>query len=361
MSDHGPAGGLSALPSGVLAALLSALLFGASVPATKLLVADIDPWLLAGILYLGSGLGLWAIRSMRRFAANPVRHTPISAPEWRWLGGAILAGGVIGPVLMMVGLQDTPGSTAALLLNLESVFTALVAWFVFRENFDRRIVLGVLTILLGALVLSWRGAIGAGGWFGPLLIGGACLAWALDNNLTRRVALGDAGRIAMLKGLVAGIVNIGLAASLGASWPALGTLLVAGAVGLVGYGISLVLFVFALRQLGAARAGAYYATAPFFGAAIAIVALGERPSVQLLVAGLLMGIGVWLHLTERHEHEHLHADERHSHSHVHDFHHRHSHGPAEPAGEPHTHSHAHAPLRHKHSHYPDAHHRHGHK
>lgn len=360
MRNHDHSDGAATRPSGALVALASALLFGASVPATKLLVADVDPWLLAGLLYLGSGTGLWAIRSVRQLAAKPSGQTAITAQEWRWLGAAIVAGGVIGPVLMMFGLQKTAGSTAALLLNLECVFTALVAWFVFHENFDRRIVLGVIAILLGALVLSWQGAIGAGGWFGPLLIGGACLAWALDNNLTRRVSLGDAGRIAMLKGLVAGVVNIGLATSLGVFWPDAGTLLVAGAVGLIGYGLSLVLFVFALRQLGAARAGAYYATAPFFGAAIAIFALGEHPSAQLLVAGLLMGIGVWLHLTERHEHGHEHAIERHSHSHVHDAHHRHSHEPADPAGEPHTHSHAHAPLRHKHTHCPDSHHRHRH-
>ena len=347
-------------PSGALLALASALLFGASVPATKLLVAEIDPWLLAGLLYLGSGTGLWMIRSTRRLAAKRPRDTPISGQEWRWLGAAILAGGVIGPVLMMVGLRATSGSAAALLLNLESVFTALIAWVVFRENFDRRIVLGVIAILLGALTLSWRGGVGPAGLSGPLLIGAACLAWALDNNLTRRVSLGDAGRIAMLKGLAAGITNIGLAAGLGASWPDVGTLLMAGAVGLVGYGLSLVLFVLALRQLGAARAGAYYATAPFFGAVIAIVALGDDPSVQFLVAGLLMGIGVWLHLTERHEHEHVHAGETHGHSHVHDAHHRHSHGPADPAGEPHTHVHTHAPQRHEHLHYPDAHHRHGH-
>ncbi|MGH6933368.1 MAG: DMT family transporter [Dongiaceae bacterium] len=360
MDGHGHIGKMTMLPSGALLALASALLFGASVPATKLLVAEINPWLLAGLLYLGSGTGLWVIRSTCRLSAKRMRDMPISAQEWRWLGAAILAGGVIGPVLMMAGLRTTSGSTAALLLNLESVFTALIAWIVFRENFDRRIVLGVIAILLGALTLSWRGGVGLAGWSGPLLIGGACLAWALDNNLTRRVSLGDAGRIAMLKGLVAGVTNIGLAAGLGVSWPAVGTLLVAGAVGFVGYGLSLVLFVLALRQLGAARAGAYYATAPFFGAAVAIVALGDNPSVQFLAAGLLMGTGVWLHLTERHEHEHAHADETHRHSHSHDSHHDHSHGPADPAGEPHTHVHAHAPRRHKHPHYPDAHHRHGH-
>jgi drug/metabolite transporter (DMT)-like permease len=352
---------MGATSTGVLAALASAVLFGASVPATKLLVADSDPWLLAGLLYLGSGGGLWLVRRVRALAGLAGQPATIEAGDWRWLGGAILFGGVIGPVLMMFGLRQVPGSTAALLLNLEIVFTAVLAWFVFRENFDRRLVFGVFAILFGALLLSWRGGLDAAGWQAQLLIGGACLAWAIDNNLTRKVSLVDASRIAMLKGLAAGAVNLVLAVSVGAVWPRSTTVLAAGAVGLVGYGLSLTLFVFALRQLGAARAGAYYATAPFFGAVIAIAALGDPFNTQVALAGLFMGIGVWLHLTERHEHEHEHPQERHSHAHVHDSHHRHPHGPDDPEGEPHTHAHAHGFLRHKHGHYPDAHHRHDHE
>jgi drug/metabolite transporter (DMT)-like permease len=245
-------------------------------------------------------------------------------------------------------------------LNLEGVLTALLAWFVFRENFDRRIAAGMLAITAGAAVLSWQGSLSFNNAIGPLAIIGACLAWAVDNNLTRKVSLSDPVQIAMLKGLIAGTVNLVLALLLGASLPALPAILAAAIVGLLGYGMSLVLFVVALRHLGTARTGAYYSTAPFVGAIIAVVGLGEPVNLQIIVAGALMGIGVWFHLTERHEHEHEHAPLSHEHRHVHDDHHRHSHGPDDPAGEPHTHRHVHVRLRHRHAHYPDAHHRHGH-
>jgi drug/metabolite transporter (DMT)-like permease len=350
------------ISTAALTALASAALFGASTPMAKIFVGAIDPWMLAALLYLGSGIGLAVILAglrLGRASATPV-EAPLSGTGWLWLGGAILAGGVIGPVLLMVGLTRTPAASASLLLNLEGVLTALLAWFVFRENFDRRIALGMVAIAAGAAVLSWQGRLSFDTLAGPLAIIGACLAWAVDNNLTRRVSLSDPMQIAMLKGLIAGSVNLVLALSLGASVPAAGALLGAGLVGLLGYGMSLVLFVIALRHLGTARTGAYYSTAPFVGALIAVLALGEPATVQLILAAGLMGVGVWLHLTERHEHDHEHAPIEHEHSHRHDAHHRHAHGADDPPGEPHTHRHVHVALRHRHPHYPDAHHRHGH-
>jgi drug/metabolite transporter (DMT)-like permease len=346
--------------SGATMALLSAALFGASTPLAKALLGQIDPWMLAALLYLGSGIGLAAIRTLQRWRSPTAAEAPISGSGWLWFGGAILFGGVIGPVLLMVGLTRTPAASASLLLNLEGVLTALVAWFVFRENFDRRIATGMLAIAAGAVVLSWEGDLSFGTLVGPLAIIGACMAWAIDNNLTRKVSLSDPVQVAMLKGLIAGTVNLLLALSLGAAVPAMAAILTAGAVGLLGYGMSLVLFVVALRHLGTARTGAYYSTAPFVGAVIAVVWLGEPVTMQLIVAGVLMGVGVWFHLTERHEHEHEHAAIGHEHRHVHDDHHGHDHGSEDPAGEPHTHWHSHVTLRHRHAHYPDAHHRHGH-
>lgn len=340
-------------------ALVSALLFGASVPLAKLLVGDVEPWLLAGLLYLGSGLGLLILRpALRR--AGAARDEPLSRRDLGWLGAAILAGGIIGPVLLVLGLRATPGTTASLLLTLEGVLTALVAWFVFRESFDRRIAIGMAVIATGAAVLAWQGAVDLRGLVGPLLISLACLAWALDNNLTRKVSLSDPVQIAMLKGLVAGAVNTGLAVALGASFPGAGLVAAAALVGLLGYGLSLVLFVLALRHVGAARTGAYFSTAPFVGAALAVPLLGDPLTLQLLAAGALMGLGVWLHLTERHDHWHAHEPMAHAHVHSHDAHHRHGHGPDDPPGDPHAHRHVHAPLRHKHPHFPDAHHTHGH-
>jgi drug/metabolite transporter (DMT)-like permease len=348
--------------TGALTALASAVLFGASTPLAKILVGTIDPWMLAALLYLGSGIGLAVLRAglrLGRASATPM-EAPLRGAGWLWFGGAILAGGVIGPVLLMVGLTRTPAASASLLLNLEGVLTALLAWFVFRENFDRRIALGMIAIAAGAAVLSWQGTLSLDTLAGPLAIIGACLVWAIDNNLTRKVSLSDPLQIAMLKGLIAGSVNLVLALSLGASLAAAGVLLGAALVGLLGYGMSLVLFVIALRHLGTARTGAYYSTAPFVGALIAVVALGEPASIQLILAAGLMGVGVWLHLTERHEHDHEHAPIEHEHSHRHDEHHRHGHDADDPPGEPHTHRHVHIALRHRHPHYPDAHHRHGH-
>jgi drug/metabolite transporter (DMT)-like permease len=333
---------------------LSALLFGASTPFAKLLVGTVPPLALAGLLYLGSGIGLAAWFLVRRTSLNlPARDLP-------WLGAAILAGGIVGPALLMHGLARTDGASASLLLNLEVVFTAVMAWVVFRENVDQRVFMGVLAIVAGGVVLSWEQMPHARSVTGPLLIAAACLAWALDNNLTRRVSGGDAVAIAALKGLLAGGANLGLALALGAHLPAPGAIALAGIVGLVGYGISLVLFIMALRDLGTARAGAYFSVAPFYGAALALPLLGERPGPAFWAAAALMGIGVWLHLTERHEHEHVHEPTTHAHEHSHDLHHRHEHDAAWDGREPHSHVHEHGRLRHRHPHYPDLHHRHRH-
>lgn len=335
-------------------ALLSAALFGASTPLAKMFVGGIAPLALAGVLYLGSGLGLGIWLLIRR------KPLAFARADWPWLLGAIAAGGVAGPALLMYGLRRTDGATASLLLNLEAVFTAVLAWVVFRENVDKRIFIGMVAIVAGGALLSFGEAPKAASFIGPLLIAAACLAWALDNNLTRRVSGGDAVALAALKGAVAGMVNLSLALAIGAYLPAPGTLILAGLLGLFGYGISLVLFIMALRDLGSARTGAYFSVAPFFGAALALLLLGEQTSPAFWGAASLMAIGVWLHVSEHHEHEHVHDPVTHSHEHVHDEHHRHAHDGAGQANQPHSHVHEHAPLRHRHPHYPDLHHRHRH-
>jgi len=344
-------------------AILAALLFGASAPLAKLLVRDLSPWMLAGILYLGSGGGLLLFRLLRGLSGRGRRgERGLRGVEWGWLLAAIAAGGVAAPVLLLAGLAATSASSASLLLNLEGVFTALLAWFVFREGFDRRLVAGMAAIVAGAVVLSWDatgdgGAAGAGPW-GPLAVAAACLLWAVDNNLTRKAALADPVDIAMLKGLVAGGTNVGIALALGAAPPGPGVTAAAMVVGLLGYGVSLVLFVLALRWIGAARTGAYFSTAPFVGGVMALVLFDEALTVRLAVAAALMGIGGWLHLTEGHDHEHSHEALLHDHPHVHDAHHRHHH--EGPVAEPHSHPHRHGALRHRHPHFPDAHHTHAH-
>ena len=338
-------------------ALLAALLFGVSAPVAKLLLQSITPQLLAGLLYIGSGLGLtllWLARRRNRLQAPLNRH---ALP---WLSGAIAFGGVLAPLLLMIGLSRTPASAASLLLSFEGVFTALLAWFVFRENVDRRIALGMLAILAGGAVLSWQGRVAWGEVMGPLAIVAATFCWAVDNNLTQKVSAADPVQIAAIKGVAAGSVNLTIALWLGAtlpSWPRLSAGLL---VGFLSYGLSLVFFILALRHLGTARTAAYFSTAPFIGAIVAIAVFHEPVTMGLLLGGALMALGVWLHLTERHEHEHRHEALEHEHHHSHDEHHRHLHTADDPPGEPHSHPHRHEPLVHIHAHYPDIHHRHGH-
>jgi drug/metabolite transporter (DMT)-like permease len=345
------------LPKGVGSALLAALLFGAGTPLAKVLLGQLPPLLLAGLLYLGSGIGLTALRLVRR--RRGATTSGLTRSDVPWLMGAVVSGGLIGPILLMVGLQTMPASAAALLLNLEGVFTALIAWFVFRENFDRRIALGMALIVAGGVVLSWQGAQGHALPAGALAVAGACLFWAIDNNLTQRVSTADPLLLASVKGLAAGMVNSTLGVLRG-PLPELGAAVPAMMLGLVAYGLSLALFVVALRHLGTARTGAYFSLAPFIGAAVGVVLLREPLGTALLIAGGLMAAGTWLHLTERHEHEHTHEPLEHAHAHVHDEHHRHEHEPGTDPGEPHTHPHVHERLVHRHPHYPDIHHRHRH-
>jgi drug/metabolite transporter (DMT)-like permease len=347
---------------GVGFALAAACLFGMSTPVAKTLLPQAAPVLLAGLLYLGSGIGLGlcrlALLSSERLHSREPR---LSRADLPWLGTVVFFGGVVGPLLLMWGLSRTPASAASLLLNFEGALTALLAWFVFKENFDLRIATGMVLIVAGGVVLSWMGRPELGVPWGSLAIVGACLAWAIDNNLTRKLSASDPMQIATTKGLVAGSANTGLALLTGsAGHPNVGAILVAGGVGLVGYGVSLVLFILALRHVGTARTSAYFSTAPFIGAAVAIVFLGDKVGGGFLVAAALMSLGVWLHLTERHAHEHRHEAMEHEHSHVHDEHHQHAHGPNDPPGEPHTHWHRHPELVHSHPHYPDTHHRHQH-
>ncbi|MEP6634662.1 MAG: DMT family transporter [Luteimonas sp.] len=346
---------------GIGPALLAALLFGVSTPLAKLLVADIAPMLLAGLLYAGSGLGLGLWLLIRRLRPRESdAEASLQRRDIPWLSGAVLFGGVLGPVLLMVGLATTPASSASLLLNLESVLTALLAWVVFRENVDVRIFLGMAAIVAGGALLSWMQAPRVGLPWGALAIAGACACWAIDNNLTRAVSGGDPVQIAAIKGGVAGTINVGAALVLGARLPDAFHLASAGVIGLAGYGISLAAFVLALRHLGAARTGAYFSTAPFVGAAFSLLLLRETPSTGFWIAGGLMALGVWLHISERHEHEHAHEALEHAHLHKHDDHHQHPHDFEWNAGEPHAHLHQHDPRTHAHPHYPDLHHRHGH-
>jgi drug/metabolite transporter (DMT)-like permease len=343
----------------IAGALAAAALFGASTPAAKALGGELRPFALAGLLYAGSGLGLSLWMIARHVSGHKVA-LGIAYRDLRWLAAAVVSGGLAAPALLMFGLAATQATVASLLLNLESVFTALIAWFVFRENFDKRIALGMALITAGGVVLSMASGEFGGMDFAAFLVAGACLFWAIDNNLTRRISAGDPIAIAAIKGGVAGAANLALAGMTGSSWPATGTVAQALCIGFAGYGLSLVLFVVALRDLGTARTGAYFSTAPFVGVALAIGVLGEPAGTAFWFAAALMGGGVLLHVSERHEHLHSHEPLEHSHEHTHDEHHRHKHDSNWDGVEPHAHAHRHEVLTHRHPHFPDIHHRHHH-
>ena len=345
---------------GVGAALLAALLFGGSTPLVKALSVDVGANVGAALLYLGSGIGLLLLLLMKRVRGQPI--APLPAAARLHFAGAIVAGGVVAPVLLLMGLRATAASTSSLLLNLEGVLTAVIAWVVFKENVDRRVFVGMVAIVAGGVVLS----VDAGGGFafdvGALFVVGACAAWAIDNNLTQAASSADPLLVAGLKGFVAGVVNLVIALVLGQSLPPPSTTALLGVVGFCGYGLSLALFVIGLRHLGTARTGAYFSAAPFVGVLLAVLVFDEPFGVRLVVAGVLMAFGLWLHLSERHSHEHRHDLLEHEHLHTHDEHHQHEHaaGVDVSDGKPHSHPHRHEPLVHTHAHTPDIHHRHDH-
>ena len=346
---------------GIVFALLAALLFGAGTPLAKVLLSQVSPVLLAALFYLGSGLGLALIKSINyAFRNNTKAEAPLRKSDTGYLAGAFLSGGLCAPVLLMLGLASTPASSASLLLNLEAVFTALLAWIAFKENCDRRIVLGMLAIVSGSSVLAFSQTPDHTISTGSLLIVAACFAWGLDNNLTRKVSLADPLQISMLKGTTAGAVNLILCLAAGIKLPSLSTVVLCTFLGFWSYGVSLVLYVLALRHIGSARSGAYFSVAPFIGATAGIIFLHEELTVKFAAATALMGLGLWLHLSENHAHEHLHQALVHEHSHVHDEHHSHEHTLSDPPGEPHSHVHRHESICHEHAHYPDAHHQHDH-
>jgi drug/metabolite transporter (DMT)-like permease len=338
--------------------ITAAMLFGLSAPLSKRLLLDVPPLLLASLLYLGAGVGLvvaapFAPRRVRREA--PVRRADVPL-----LAGIIVTGGILGPLLMLLGLQRVSGLAGSLLLNLEAVFTMLVALVIFREHLSRRELGAAALIVGGAAVLGYAPGELRAQWIGVACIALACLSWALDNNWTQRLSTKDPFAVVRIKTLGAGACSLALALLLGQRLPPPSIVIAALVLGVFSYGVSILLDAYALRYIGAAREAAFFATAPFMGAIAAVPILGERPRAIDLVALVTMAAGVIALLRAGHAHEHAHASIDHEHVHTHDEHHAHEHGPDDPAGEPHSHRHRHEPLIHSHAHVSDIHHRHDH-
>jgi drug/metabolite transporter (DMT)-like permease len=342
---------------GALEALAAAALFGAGAPVAKLLVPSVGAVTFAGFLYLGAGLALVAIRLASRAAAP--REAPLTFRDSPLLLVVVVAGGMLAPWLLLVGLRRLPGTTASLLLNLETPLTIALATTLFSEHLGVRATAGAAAIVAGAVLVGARGGIAAADWLGCAAIAGACAGWALDTNVSQRLSVRDPVEVVRLKGLAAGAAMLVIARLGGEPLPTVRVAAAALLVGAVAYGLSLVLTMRALRLLGSARQAAYFATAPFIGAALSIPILGERLDVTTAVAAFAMAAGLALLLGERHGHRHAHAPLEHEHAHVHDEHHRHAH--EGPWSEPHAHVHRHAPLVHDHPHAADVHHRHRHR
>lgn len=341
---------------GAFYGLLAAALFGLSAPVAKRLLGEMSPQVLAGLLYLGAGVGLSAWRVVR----PATEEAPLQRKDIPALAGVVLAGGVLGPLLMLVGLDRVSAVAASLLLNLEGPFTMGLAVLFFREHLGRYGIAAAALILAGAGLLKFQAGDGAADGWGIVAVALACLAWAIDNNLTQRLSVRDPFAIVRIKALAAGSFNLALGLILGGRLPSYRVIAAALLLGLLSYGASVVLDAYALRLVGAAREAAYFATAPFVGALAATWIVGERLRAIDVAAMVSMAAGVVALLLERHSHWHEHAPLEHEHVHVHDEHHQHGHGPGDPPGEPHSHRHEHTRLVHDHPHLPDVHHRHRH-
>lgn len=335
--------------------LAAAALFGASTPIAKLLVPGSGPLMLAGLLYLGAGLGLAAASPFRRRGSE----APIQRSDLAVLAGVIVSGGVLGPVLLVLGLARLSGTAASLLLNLEAPFTIALAVVALRERLSTREMAGAAAVIVGAAAMTWAPGTVEVDAVGVACVAGACTSWAIDNTLSQRLAMRDPVAVARAKALTAGTFNVALGLMMGEpSFPSAAHTAAALVTGSLGYGASIVLNLLAVRAVGAARQAAYFATAPFIGAAVAVVLLRERPPLAQLAAAVVMAAGVVLIVGARHAHSHLHESVEHDHAHVHDEHHAHAHEAT--TTEPHSHVHGHGRLVHDHPHLPDVHHRHDH-
>ena len=345
----------------IFQALFSALLFGASAPISKILLGRIDPVLLAALLYIGSGAGLLIFQILEKILCKKdIDEAGLTRRDFPWLLGAVIFGGILGPIIQMISLKVTPASTASLLLNFEGAATTIIAALFFKENIGKRVGLAIVCILSASVILSWNFTGQWGISLGALGIILACVCWGIDNNFTRNISAKNPYTIVMVKGLGAGTFSLILSMILGSHLPDFKIVFMALLLGFLSYGFSTVLFVFAMRNLGSARTSAFFSAAPFISTILSFILLGEVPGVTFAFALPLMIAGTVLIIRENHSHMHVHLYMAHEHRHCHtDGHHNHHH-PGIPDSVYHTHYHVHERMEHCHPHTPDLHHRHAH-
>ena len=324
-----------------LQAFLAAILFGASAPLAKLLLGEIQPVMLAGLLYLGSGFGLLLLKGVQSLTSGgkPI-EARLAGRDFTWLTFAILAGGIAAPILLLISLNKTPASTASLLLNFEAVATALIAWLIFREALGKRALVAILLITVAGILLSMDFSGNWGFSLGALGILAACILWGMDNNFTRNISAKDPVFITMVKGLAGGVFSFVLALSLGNPIPPIGSILAALALGSMSYGASIVLFIRAMRGLGAARTSALFNIAPLVGVILSLILFRNQPGLMFFITIPLILLGAYLLIFETHTHAHLHQAVVHDHVHTHDDgHHAHQHEDSEVGKHSHMHEH----------------------
>jgi len=342
-------------------ALLAAIFFGCIAPGTKFLTYNLPPQATAGLLYLFAGLGLFVLILVKGKLLSS--FSAIKKIDLKWFFLASFFGGLLGPACFTYGIIHASGTSASLLLNMEAVLTSMIAWFIFKEHFDKKILYGMLLIIIGCMILSLRSTTSTNensllGW---ILIFSSCLFWAIDNNFTRKIAHLDPVLTVSMKGLIAGSSNLFLSYIIGEKIFLNSSLFYVAILGILGIGISLVCFIISLNSIGTARTGAIFSSAPFIGSIIAITFLGEHLTIPVSFAFLFMAGGVWLHLSENHGHEHTHHFLEHKHIHDHtDEHHQHQHLNIKDTNVVHDHHHKHSRMKHKHLHFPDTHHQHKH-
>src|SRR5450432_773155 len=351
---------MSQIRRGIVLAGISAALFGMTAPLLKRASLGVSPLVAGALLYVGAALGaaLWVVGGGEPLAGwrALLRRRALAR-----LGLVAVLGAAVAPTLLVAGIARTDASTASLLLALEAPFTLLLARLFLKEFLGPRVLLAAALIFAGGLALIVGGGplVGSVRASGALLVGAATLAWALDNLLSRPLAEHSVSAVVIAKGLLGAAAALGAALATGAAFPAAAAAWPILALGAVGYGVSLQFYLRAQRAVGAARTASVFAVAPFIGVAVALAFGAPWPGPQLPIAGVLIAVGLWLHLEERHQHAHRHEALEHEHLHSHDDgHHIHRHDPM-PEG-PHSHPHAHDPLVHEHEHGEDLHHRHAH-
>ncbi|AFV01727.1 Permease of the drug [Dehalobacter sp. UNSWDHB] len=340
----------------VFQALLAAALFGISTPLSKLLLSHLSPIMIAALLYLGAGTGMFALRLIIKVNRPLSKEAGIARKDLPFTIGMVILD-ISAPILLLVGLSTTAAANVALLSNFEIAATALLALWLFKETIGQRLWTAIILITASSMLLSLKDIQGLSFSAGSIFVLLACLCWGLENNFTKMLSLKDPMQIVVIKGLGSGTGSLLIAFVTKQMTADYSYILFTLILGFFAYGLSIFFYVRAQRDLGAARTSAYYAVAPFIGVGLSFIVAKEPITNNFIIAAILMIFGAYYAAREKHDHQHSHEVLCHEHRHHHgDGHHTHVHGDFT-SGE-HSHPHEHETIEHAHHHAPDMHHKH---